>query len=215
LFNVEGRAHLENTIGGKGGHIFRRSIHVGMIIFPIIYYWFGEQIAESISNLFGTVLSREKIVVFLLIFIFIAEIIRLSIGFTIYGQRTYEAKQISALAWGGISVCFCFLLAPQGGYNDAYIGLPIIFTISIVDPFLGETRKFFDSTKLIISMALILTGFIWFFSSIFLGTPYWLAFIMSPLAIASEWPSLKYIDDNATMILIPLFASLLLMPLYA
>ena len=64
-------------------------------------------------------------------------------------------------------------------------------------------------------MALILTGFIWFFSSIFLGTPYWLVFIMSPLAIASEWPSLKYIDDNATMILIPLFASLLLMPLYA
>ena len=66
-----------------------------------------------------------------------------------------------------------------------------------------------------VNMGLIIAGLIWFLSGFFLGTPYWLAFIMSPLAIASEWPSLKYIDDNATMILIPLFASLLLMPLYA
>ncbi len=212
---MEGRAHLENTIGGKNGHIFRRLFHIGMVILPLIYYWHGVKIAESISNILGLSISLENILAFILIIIAIGEIIRLSMGITIFGQRVYEAKQISALAWGGVSVCFCLLLAPQGGYKGAYIGLPIIVTISLIDPFLGEMRKYLTSTKLIVGMALIATGIIWAVSTIILETPFWFAFIMPPLAIASEWPSLKYIDDNATMILIPLFVSILLMPLYA
>jgi len=211
LFDLEGRAHLENTLGGKKGHIFRRFVHLSMMIFPILYYWHGNQIAEIISNGINMNISRESLVTFILLFIVVFELIRLFFGITIFGQRTYEAKQFSALAWGGISICLCLLFAPLGGYNESYIGLPIIFTISIVDPLLGETRKFMNSTRLIIIIALVVSMSIWLFSSVFLETPLWLALIMPPLAIAAEWPSLKYIDDNATMILIPLMASLVLM----
>ena len=215
MLNFEGRAHLENTVGGAKGHIFRRFIHIGMIIFPVIYFWYGMQISEVLENLLEMSITREKILMFVLILFFVVEVTRLSFGITIFGQRTYEKKQISALAWGGFSLCLCLLIAPKGGYMDSYIAFPIIITISLIDPFLGEARKLLTSTKLIISLGLILTLLIWVLCSVFLGTPFWLAFIMSPLAILSEWPSLKYIDDNATMILIPLFASILLMPLYA
>jgi hypothetical protein len=35
---------------------------------------------------------------------------------------------------------------------------------------------------------------------------------MGPLTTAAEWPKLKWIDDNATMTLIPLATILLLVP---
>ena len=210
MFNLEGRAHLENTIGGKKGHVFRRFIHVSMMIFPIIYYWYGSDIADFLSEFFDLVITREKIIVTLLILIVMAELGRLFFGLTIFGQRTYEEKQISALAWGGFSICLCFLFAPLGGYKGSYIGLPIIITISLVDPLLGELRKIMDSNILIILIALFVSILIWVSCSFVVDTPLWLTLIMPPLAIAAEWPSVKYVDDNATMILIPLLASLVL-----
>ena len=210
MFNSLGRAHVENTIGGIRGHVLRRITHLSMIILPFIYYWYGNQIAEQVTKITEIETSREGVVLIALSLLVIIEVIRLFLGIAILGQRTYEKRQISALAWGGISVCLCFLFAPLGGYKEAYIGLPIIFTISIVDPLLGETRRIFESDKLVILIALIVGFLIWILSSFFLQTPIWLSLIMPPLAIASEWPSLKYIDDNATMILIPLIFSLLL-----
>ena len=210
MFNSLGRAHVENTIGGRRGHVLRRITHLSMMILPFIYYWYGNQIAEQVTKIIEIETSREGVVLIALSLLVIIEVIRLFFGIAILGQRTYEKRQISALAWGGISVCLCFLFAPLGGYKEAYIGLPIIFTISIVDPLLGETRRLFESDKLVILIAFIVGFLIWMLSSLFLQTPIWLSLIMPPLAIASEWPSLKYIDDNATMILIPLIFSLLL-----
>ena len=210
MFNSLGRAHVENTIGGRRGHVLRRITHLSMMILPFIYYWYGNQIAEQVTKIIEIETSREGVVLIALSLLVIIEVIRLFFGIAILGQRTYEKRQISALAWGGISVCLCFLFAPLGGYKEAYIGLPIIFTISIVDPLLGETRRIFESDKLVILVAFIVGFLIWMLSSLFLQTPIWLSLIMPPLAIASEWPSLKYIDDNATMILIPLIFSLLL-----
>tara|TARA_B000000532_G_scaffold110369_1_gene88599 strand:- start:6841 stop:7476 length:636 start_codon:yes stop_codon:yes gene_type:complete len=210
MFNSLGRAHVESTIGGARGHVLRRITHLSMIILPFIYYWHGNQIAELVTEIIEIETSREGVVLIALSLLVIIEAIRLFFGIAILGQRTYEKRQISALAWGGISVCICFLFAPLGGYKDAYIGLPIIFTISIVDPLLGEARRIFESDKLVILLAFIVGFLIWILSSLLLQTPMWLSLIMPPLAIASEWPSLKYIDDNATMILIPLIFSLLL-----
>ncbi len=39
-----------------------------------------------------------------------------------------------------------------------------------------------------------------------------MAFILAPVCMISEWPRLTYIDDNATMLLIPLALVLLLEP---
>jgi hypothetical protein len=36
--------------------------------------------------------------------------------------------------------------------------------------------------------------------------------LMGPICVAAEWPRLRYIDDNATMLLIPLAVVLILEP---
>ena len=155
MFNSLGRAHVENTIGGRRGHVLRRITHLSMIILPFIYYWHGNQIAELVTEIIEIETSREGVVLIALSLLVIIEAIRLFFGIAILGQRTYEKRQISALAWGGNTVCLCLLFAPLGGYKEAYIGLPIIFTISIVDPLLGETRRIFESDKLVILIAFI------------------------------------------------------------
>tara|TARA_Y100001980_G_C14556724_1_gene349677 strand:+ start:19270 stop:19905 length:636 start_codon:yes stop_codon:yes gene_type:complete len=210
LINSSKRAYLENTLGGKNGHIFRRLFHISMVFIPFLYYWYGNIIAENFSNLFGLVNSRNDLIIFILLIIIFLESLRLAFGIVIFGQREYEKKQISALAWGGLSLCICLLFAPLGGYKDSYIGMPIILTLSIVDPILGETRKHLTSNSSVISIALIVSVIIWLSCSFMLGTPYYFSLIMPPLSIAAEWPSMKYVDDNATMILIPLVFSMLL-----
>jgi hypothetical protein len=47
---------------------------------------------------------------------------------------------------------------------------------------------------------------------VFLGTPAWVAVILAPLTVLGEIPRVKWIDDNATMILFPLTVLLLLTP---
>lgn len=204
------RAYMENTLGGKKGHIFRRLFHISMIIIPFLYYWMGNEIAVMISKIIGFINSREDLIILILFLIICLELIRLFFGIAIFGQREYEKKQISALAWGGISLCLCFLFAPLGGYKESYIGMPIILTLSIVDPILGETRKYLNSNFLIISIALVVSMIIWLSCSFLLGTPYYFSIIMPPLSVAAEWPSMKYIDDNAMMIFVPLLFSILI-----
>ena len=45
------------------------------------------------------------------------------------------------------------------------------------------------------------------------STPFLAAVLLAPLTVAGEVPRVSWIDDNATMILFPLIALLLLHPL--
>ena len=49
----------------------------------------------------------------------IVEAVRLKLGITVFGQRDYESKQVSALAWGALSIGLCVLIAPKAGNWDA------------------------------------------------------------------------------------------------
>lgn len=53
---------------------------------------------------------------------------------------------------------------------------------------------------------------IWLTCSMAFGTPIWMALLLAPVCMLAEWPRLTYIDDNATMLLIPLALVLLLEP---
>jgi len=44
------------------------------------------------------------------------------------------------------------------------------------------------------------------------GTPLWMAVLLAPVCMIAEWPRLRYIDDNATMVLIPLALVIILEP---
>ena len=193
---------LDHSVGGMYGHIARRLFHVSMCIIPFLYFEYGEDIAGFISLSVGQTVS-----LFVLIAI-VGEGIRLKLGFTVFGQRDYEAKQVSALAWGAFAIGMTLVTLP----DSKELVYPLILSLSFGDPFLGELRrKGLDSKSVFIGGTVFLLV-IWLASWYMLQTPIWVAFILAPICVAAEWPRLRWIDDNATMLLIPLCVALLLVP---
>ena len=192
---------VDLSVGGVYGHIFRRVFHISMFIIPVIFFEFGESFSDSLGYTLAEVVS---IVILVAIF---GEAIRLKFEFTIFGQREYEAKQVSALAWGGLAIGMVLLLAPIKQY--AY---PLIFSLSFGDPFMGEIRRMGVETREVIIYSILFVSAIWLVCWYLFATPLWLALIFAPLCVFAEMPRLRYIDDNATMLLIPLAGILILEP---
>ena len=199
--HVELTNPVELSVGGMRGHIFRRSIHVGMILLPWIYFEHGEMISDKLG------LTLPQFVSTMVFTLFILEAIRLKFGITIFCQREYEANQISALGWGAFGIGIVFVMAPIEAY-----AWPLILSLSLGDPFLGEMRRRGMNNRNVVLSTTVLLILIWLACWQLFGTPWWLAFLFAPLCVASEWPRLRYIDDNATMVLIPLGMILLLEP---
>tara|TARA_B110001452_G_C15198893_1_gene416136 strand:- start:227 stop:856 length:630 start_codon:yes stop_codon:yes gene_type:complete len=199
--HVELTNPVELSVGGMGGHIFRRLIHLCMCFLPFIYFEYGVSVSEYVGL---TLPQFVSVMVFLL---FLLEGLRLGFGITIYGQREYEANQISALGWGAFGIGLVFLMAPIEAY-----AWPIILSLSLGDPFLGEMRRRGMDTRNVIVTSVVFLFIVWIACWHWFSTPIWLAFLFAPLCVASEWPRLRYIDDNATMVLIPLGMILLIEP---
>jgi hypothetical protein len=192
---------VDTSVGGMRGHLLRRGIHLSMSALPLVYFAFGEPVAEALS------LTLDQVVAGVLLVAMLGEGLRLKFGITVFGQRDYEANQISALAWGAIGVGLVFLLAPHEAY-----AWPLILSLSLGDPFMGELRRKNVATKTVMLYATALLLVIWVASSVAFGTPVWMAVLLAPVCMLAEWPRLTYIDDNATMLLIPLALVLILEP---
>ena len=192
---------VELSIGGMSGHVLRRGIHLAMSFLPFLYFEFGEDVADAVS------LTLEQVVSSVILIAIFGEALRLKMGWTIVGQRSYEAKQVSALAWGALGVGMVFLLTPEPEY--AY---PLILSLSLGDPLLGELRRKGASTQTVILAGTLGIAVIWAACAVWVATPWFLVPLMAPICVAAEWPRLRYIDDNATMLLIPLTVVLVLEP---
>ena len=204
---VEMTNPVEMSVGGVRGHLFRRLFHLGMITIPIAYYIYGHDIADLVNT------TRDKLTSILLICLIVVEFGRLKLGITIFGQREYEANQVSALAWGAFGITMCVLAAPEVGKYGAGYGMPVILCLVFGDPALGEIRRMGASQKSAFIWGSLVCLVIWVVCWNIFDTPLWLAPIMALICTASEWPRLRWIDDNATMVLIPLCAIIILHPL--
>ncbi len=200
--------HAKHSVGGLGGHFFRRFTHVIMAVVPILYFTKGEQIANIFS------LTPNQFVTYTFFLLLFLEMVRLYFGIIIVGQREYEAKQISALAWGALAVCLALLLSPESdtsnGMKSGIYAAPLIWGLTFVDPIMGEIKRSKRGLKSAIIGGLLVSYTIWFSSSYFLGTPIMASIILAPLTVIGELPSVKWIDDNATMILLPLTVLLII-----
>ena len=192
---------VDTSIGGMRGHLLRRGIHLSMSLLPFIYFAYGEHVADALG------LSLDQVVASVLLVAMTGEGIRLRLGFTVFGQRDYEANQISALAWGAIGVGMVFLLAPTEAY-----AWPLILSLSLGDPLMGELRRKGMASRNVMLVSTLALLAIWLVAWAQFGTPLWMALLLAPVCMASEWPRLTYIDDNATMVLIPLALVLILEP---
>lgn len=195
---------VETSIGGMRGHLLRRSIHLSLAFLPFVYFNYGEHVADAVG------MALDQVVAAVVLFALLAEGLRLKLGITVFGQRDYEANQVSAMAWGAVGVGFVFLLTPIEAY--AY---PLILSLALGDPFMGELRRKGRSSKEVMLWAAVMLWLVWLISWQQFGTPLWMAVLLAPVCMISEWPRLRYIDDNATMLLIPLALVLLLEPFAA
>jgi len=192
---------VEQSKGGIYGHVLRRVIHLSMSFIPFFYFEFGQICAELVG------LELPQLVSAFILLMITAEAVRLKFSITIFGQREYEAHQVSALAWGAIGIGLALLMAPKAEYI-----WPLVLSLSLGDPLMGELRrKGFNDKQVMIYSTLAIT-IIWLACWNLVATPLWLIPIMAPLCMISEWPRLRWIDDNATMVLIPLCAILLFDP---
>jgi hypothetical protein len=201
--------HVEHSIGGMGGHAFRRVTHVSMASIPYLYYVHG----ESISSYFS--LQAREFVSAICILILVIEAVRLRTGIVIVGQREYESSQISALAWGALAVALALLIAPEGdkeGMKAGIYGAPIILGMTLVDPVMGEVKRAKQDLRAAVTAGMIISYSVWLGCHFWIGTDIIAAVLLAPLTVLGEIPSTKLIDDNATMVLFPLVGLVLLLP---
>ena len=201
--------HVGHSIGGFGGHAFRRLTHVSMASIPYLYYVHGEVISSYFS------LQAIEFVSAICILILIIEAVRLRSGIVIVGQREYESNQISALAWGALAVALAILIAPEGenGSMEAgKYGAPIILGMTLVDPVMGEVKRTQKNLRTAIIAGLAVSYSVWVGCHFWIGTELIAALLLAPLTVLGELPPTRAIDDNATMVLFPLFGLVLLLP---
>jgi len=201
--------HVSHSIGGFGGHAFRRLTHISMFTIPLLYYQNGNEIASYVD------LNPQQFVSLVCITILLIEAIRLKSGVVIIGQREYESTQISALAWGALSVSLVFLIVPEQNYDglkSGMYGIPLIFGLTFVDPLMGEIKRQKKDIKMAIIVGLLCSYSIWLGCTFWLDTPLIISILLAPLTVLGELPQVRYIDDNATMILFPLAALMILLP---
>ncbi len=202
--------HAKHSVGGIRGHIFRRFTHIIMCIIPILYYTKGSQLSG-----FFSIEPNQFVTSCLLILIFL-ELIRLKFGIVIVGQREYEAEQISALAWGAFAVCLALIISPESrnfnGMESGMYAAPLIWGLTFVDPIMGEIKRSKKGINAAIIVGLVTSYIIWLSCSYLLGTPILASVILAPLTVLGELPTVRWIDDNATMILLPLTVLLVIEP---
>ena len=201
--------HVGHSIGGFGGHAFRRLTHVSMASIPYLYYVHGEAISSYFS------LQAREFVSAICLLILIIEAVRLRSGIVIVGQREYESNQISALAWGALAVALAILIAPEGenGSMEAgKYGAPIILGMTLVDPVMGEVKRTQKNLRTAIIAGLAVSYAVWIGCHFWIGTELIAALLLAPLTVLGELPPTRAIDDNATMVLFPLFGLVLLLP---
>jgi hypothetical protein len=182
------------------GHYLRRVIHLSLVIIPILYYWYGDNV-EALTHV-----KKNNLLFELALFFLVTEVLRLWKGWIVIGQREYEKNRISAFAWGTIGTVIVLLVAPQLGVAGAAIGAPLIWSLALVDPLMGEMRRFHFSNFLVAVSGITLVSIIWGACVAWLGTPCWLLPIVIPLTITSEWFKVPCVDDNFIMLVLPLLA---------
>ena len=201
--------HVEHSIGGMGGHAFRRLTHVSMASIPYLYYVHGSTISSYFS------LQAREFVSAICVLILVTEAFRLRTGIVIVGQREYESSQISALAWGALAVALAILIAPEGengGMEAGKYGAPIILGMTLVDPVMGEVKRTMKDLRAAIILGLVVSYAVWVGCHFWIGTELIAALLLAPLTVLGELPPTRAIDDNATMVLFPLVGLVLLLP---
>lgn len=192
-------SNSSHVVGGHWGHLLRRFIHMCMAIIPILYVQYGPAISAYLG------FSVAWIVFFVILLFVFFDLLRLRFRWLMIGQRGYEKSQMSSMTWGALAIGLVLILAPGPSYS-----IPIVAACAFADPIMGELKSLSVKGIWIAIVGILTITIIWLISHFLYNTPWWLALLMGPITVASEWPSWPWIDDNFLMQMVPLILVLLL-----
>jgi len=171
----------------------RRVLHMCAPVFLIYYLvpddcWIG--VPKTIALLV------------ILLVVVLSDFLRILFGFRFFGLRPYERTRISAYAWASLGFALAFLL------SNPVLVVPVIFGMAWIDPLCGWLRKKKVGYPLIPLNAYAIMMFLALFALSDFTVPkiIVLALVGSMVAIGAEYPNLKHLDDDFTMVLFPLLA---------
>jgi hypothetical protein len=185
--------HVDHTHGGSVGHKFRRGIHLLTAVVPFLYFHFATSVAAMVR------LTGPQLVLAIVFVIVCFEVMRISRGWDIFGQRHYERHRLSAFAWSTIAVGSVLLLAP-----NPVVASAIIIGCALVDPFLGELRRMAQPFWLVFILGSVMVLLIWYLVGGLSVVSGWWLMLIALMTVLAEKPCWKWIDDNALMQWVPL-----------
>ena len=180
----------------NNGHIARRIFHLSAPI-VFIYYLFPE-------DFFG--FGRQNFLILIFVLMMVHEANRLRKKKVYFGMRDYEATQLSAYAWASIGVFIALMFFPP------LFVIPAITGIGWTDPLIGEMNrrkmKGYPYIPLLVYFLITFFSFLLFSGPLEfdmeISTMFILAIVGSVVAIAAEKPTIKYVDDDFLMMIVPL-----------
>lgn len=185
------------------GHWLRRVFHMMTALIPVFYYWYLPAIALRLH------ITPQRIILMAMALILILDGLRLLFDFKVYGQRHYESGRISSAVYALFSIGIVLLFSPPAGLHGAGFGLPLICAFSFADPLMGELRILKSPPLYVLLFGFLAALLIWIGSFFYLGTPGWVIPWVVSVSIFSENYLNRWIDDNISMLLCPLFLLLI------
>ncbi|MFQ5908195.1 MAG: hypothetical protein ACE5JE_05145 [Thermoplasmata archaeon] len=174
------------------GPVLRRAIH---IVSPVLlgYYLLPDDLYIGVPKLLVAV-------VFWLVTL-VVEVLRLLGRLEILGIRDYERGQVSAYFWGGTGLILGLALFPPPFVVVAMFGM------AWIDPLATLTRRRggYPYVPLIAHLVLATVGLA-LLTTLAFPAILTLALIAAVVAVAAEYPRLRWIDDDFTMLMVPLIA---------
>ena len=176
------------------GHWYRRMAHIAASSFVSYYLlpddgWIG--------------ILKKVMVLSLLLACLIFDLVRLKgRGYRFFCLRGYEEGRVGSYVYFVIGTAILLLLFPQ------QIAIPCIISASLVDPVVGEVRRFNHNLSYIVAFAI---SFLIFYSA-WLTSPYAIlvSLISAAVLVLSELKKFRYIDDDLLMQIAPALVMLLL-----
>ena len=95
-----------------------------------------------------------------------------------------------------------YYIPAYGAFNAAF-GLPVIWSMCIADPLLGECRRAQFSRAEQWFLSIFVLSLLWLTAAYLLDTPRWTAAIMPSLITAAEHLPVPKVDDNFVMLFLP------------
>ncbi len=187
---------LPGTMSRELGAIFRRTLHVASPVF-LVYYLLADDLWIGFPKpLLAVLLWAATLVI---------EALRLALRVDIVGIREYERGQVSAYFWGGTALLLGLLFFPPPFVVVAMVGM------AWVDPLCAWSRKrrLYPHVPLLVYAALATVGLV-LLEDYGLGGTLLLALGATGLAMAAEYPTIRHVDDDFTMLMVPLVGMTLL-----